>query len=761
MSLKQNITGHSIKRIAFVGNYLPRQCGIATFTTDLCEAVAHQYSGTTCIALPINDIETGYAYPNRVRFELAEKDINSYLSASDFLNINDVDMVCLQFEYGIFGGKTGSHILALLRGLRMPIVTTLHTILENPNRDQRHVLEEVAALSDRLVVMSERGSEFLQNIYNVTPGKIDIIPHGIPDVPFVDPSFNKDLFGVEGKTVLLSFGLLSASKGIETVISALPAIVERFPDLVYIVVGATHPHVIQHEGETYRLSLQWLAQQKGVESNVIFYNRFVSLEELVEFISAADIYITPYLNEAQIVSGTLAYTLGAGKAVISTPYWYAQEMLSDGRGVLVPFRDPEALAEQVIKLLDNEAERHAMRKRAYMFGRKMVWSEVAKRYMESFKRARVERRHYIPPGFTAKALDKHPGDLPPLKLDHLDHLTDYTGILQHALFTVPNYAHGYTTDDNARALLVSILLDKLGNRKSWGLASRYLAFLGFAFNDQTKRFRNFMDYQRNWLESIGSDDSQGRTLLALGISLNHSNALALKGLSSWLFEQTLPTILLTTSPRAWAFALIGIDEYLQKFGGDRRVSHVRDELAGRLLTLYQNNRTEEWLWYEKSLSYCNAALPHAMMICGKSIPNDAMTNAGLESLKWLAKLQRADAGHFVPIGSNGFYQHGGERARFDQQPIEAQAMVSACLEAFRVTGDKFWNKEARRAFEWFLGRNDLNLSVYDPTTGGCRDGLHSDRLNENQGAESTLAFLQSLLELRLAEQTHLSMEALK
>ena len=759
--MKPNFTGHSIKRIAFVGNYLPRQCGIATFTTDLCEAVAHQYSGTTCIALPINDIETGYAYPNRVRFELAEKDINSYLRASDFLNINDVDMVCLQFEYGIFGGKTGSHILALLRGLRMPIVTTLHTILENPNHNQRHVLEEVAALSDRLVVMSERGSEFLQKIYNVAPEKIDLIPHGIPDVPFVDPSFNKDLFGVEGKTVLLSFGLLSASKGIETVISALPEIVERFPDLVYIVVGATHPHVIQHEGETYRLSLQWLAQQKGVESNVIFYNRFVSLEELVEFISAADIYITPYLNEAQIVSGTLAYTLGAGKAVISTPYWYAQEMLSDGRGVLVPFRDPKALAVQVIKLLDNEAERHAMRKRAYMFGRKMVWSEVAKRYMESFKRARVERRHYTPPGFIAKALDKHPGELPPLKLDHLDHLTDYTGILQHALFTVPNYAHGYTTDDNARALLVSILLDKLGNRKSWGLASRYLAFLGFAFNEQTKRFRNFMDYQRNWLESIGSDDSQGRTLWALGISLNHSNAFALKGLSSWLFEQTLPTILLTTSPRAWAFALIGIDEYLQKFGGDRRVSHVRDELAGRLLTLYQHNRTEEWRWYEKSLSYCNAALPHALMICGKSIPNDAMTNAGLESLNWLAKLQRADAGHFVPIGSNGFYQLGGERARFDQQPVEAQAMVSACLEAFRVTGDKSWNKEARRAFEWFLGRNDLTLSVYDPTTGGCRDGLHSDRMNENQGAESTLAFLQSLLELRLAEQTHLSMEALK
>jgi glycosyltransferase involved in cell wall biosynthesis len=758
--LERSIKNSKINRIAFIGNYLPRQCGIATFTTDLCEAIALQYSGTTCIALPVNDIAEGYAYPTRVRFELTEKDIDSYLRASDFLNINNVDMVCLQFEYGIFGGKAGGHILALLRGLRMPIVTTLHTILKNPDHDQRRVLEEVAALSDRLVVMSERGSEFLQNIYNVSPNKIDLIPHGIPDVPFVDPSFNKDLFGVEGKTVLLSFGLLSSNKGIETVISAMPEIVARYPDSVYIVVGATHPHVIKDEGETYRLSLQWLAQQKGVESNVIFYNRFVSLEELVKFISIADIYITPYLNEAQITSGTLAYTLGAGKAIISSPYWYAQEILSDGRGVLVPFRDPKALAEQVIKLLDNESERHAMRKRAYMFGRTMIWSEVAQRYMESFERARSERRHYIPPGFIAKALDKYPGELPPLKLDHLRNMTDETGMLQHALFIVPDYSHGYTTDDNARALLVSVLLDELGRSESLGLASRYLAFLGFAFNTKTKRFRNFLDYHRNWLEDNGSDDSHGRALWALGTVINHSNTLALNSMAGWLFEQALPSILLTTSPRAWAFALIGINEYSQKFAGDRRAGQVRDELAGRLLTLYQNNRSDEWRWFEKTLTYCNAALPHALLICGRSIPNDAMTDAGLESLNWLAALQNANLGHFVPIGSNGFYEHGGKRARFDQQPIEAQTMVSACLEAFRITGDKLWNKEAHRAFEWFLGNNDLNLPIYDPTTGGCRDGLHSDRANENQGAESTLAFLQSLLELRLAKQTHLSMETL-
>jgi len=485
----------TINRIAFIGNYLPRQCGIATFTTDLCEAVAARHPGTTCIALPVNDVKTGYAYPARVRFELTEKDIESYRRAADFMNINNIDIVCLQHEYGIFGGRAGSHILALLRELRMPVVTTLHTILKNPDPDQRRVLEEVAALSDRLVVMSERGGSFLHEIYGVASDKIDFIPHGIPDVPFVDPSFHKDLFGVEGKIVLLSFGLLSANKGIETVISAMPAIATRYPNIVYIVLGATHPQVRQREGESYRLSLQWLAQEQGVEGHVVFYNRFVSLDELVKFISAADIYITPYLNEAQITSGTLAYTLGAGKAVISTPYWYAQELLADDRGVLVPFHHPAALAEQVIHLLENEAKRHAMRKRAYLYGRAMIWPRVAHKYMESFERARAERRHFSHPGFTAKALDKHQGELPPLKLDHLHHMTDATGMLQHAIFAVPNYREGYATDDNARALIVSVLLEVLEERDALELASRYLAFLWYAFDVETGRFHNFLDYQ--------------------------------------------------------------------------------------------------------------------------------------------------------------------------------------------------------------------------------------------------------------------------
>jgi glycosyltransferase involved in cell wall biosynthesis len=749
--MSQDSTDSKIKRIAFVGNYVPRQCGIATFTTDLCEALATQYPQATYIAVPVNDIEAGYDYPARVRFELTEKDIDSYRRAADFLNINNVDLVSLQHEYGIFGGPAGSHILVLLRELRMPIVTTLHTILRDPNPDQKRVLKEIAALSDRLVVMSKRGAEFLAGVYGVPPEKIDLIPHGIPDVPFVDPSFYKDLFGVEGKTVLLSFGLLSASKGIENVISALPSILARYPNVVYIVVGVTHPQVLKNEGETYRLSLEWLAQEKGVEGQVIFYNSFISLEKLVEFISAADIYITPYLNEAQITSGTLAYTVGAGKAVISTPYWYAEEMLAEGRGVLVPFRDPAALAEQVISLLDNESDRHAMRKRAYVYGREMIWPQVAKCYMESFESARAKRGHFNHPDFAVKPLDKRPGELPPVKLDHMRHMTDGTGILQHAIFTVPNYSEGYTIDDNARALMVSALMEALGNKEALELGSRYLAFIWYAYNTENERFRNYMDYQRHWLEEAGSDDSHGRTLWALGTVLGRSNTAALHSMAGNVFEQALPAILKTTSPRAWSFAIMGIQEYLKRFSGDSRAYDVREELSGRLLKLYQSHRSDKWQWYEDRLTYCNAALPHALLLSGYAIRNAAMTKAGLESLSWLADLQHSNTGLFVPIGSNGFYRQGGKRAVFDQQPVEAQTMVSACLAAYLITLDNRWRKEARRAFEWFLGRNSLNVPVYDPTTGGCRDGLHPDRVNENQGAESTLAFLQALLELRLDE----------
>ncbi|XDD53310.1 glycosyltransferase family 4 protein [Leptospira sp. WS4.C2] len=742
-----------MKRVAFIGNYSPRQCGIATFTTDLCESISEQFPETACIALPVNDIDSGYAYPTRVRFELKEKDINSYHRAADFLNINNVDLVSLQFEYGIFGGRAGSHILSLLRDLHMPIVTTLHTILKEPDPDQRNVLEQLISLSDRIVVMSKTGAEILKAVYNIQSDKIDIIAHGIPDVPFVDPSFHKDLFGVEGKIVLMSFGLISANKGLENVILALPKIIEKFPNVVYIILGATHPQVLRNEGEAYRISLQLLARENKVEENVLFYNKFVSQRELTEFIGATDIYITPYLEPNQIVSGTLAYTLGAGKAIISTPYWYAEEMLADDRGILVPFHDYEKLGTEVIYLLENETVRHSMRKRAYLYARSMIWSQVSQRYMESFRRAREEKRYFSSLGFNIKLRNTPPIEFPILKLTHLEHMTDDTGILQHAFFTLPNYGEGYTTDDNARALIVCKLIEDLDSDTTYKLSYRYLAFLWYAYNAKTKRFRNFMDYQRNWLEDSGSEDSHGRSLMALGTILGIESLPKLPTIAGRLFEEALPSILMMKSPRAWAFSLLGINEYFKRFTGDRRAEAVRDELAKRILKLYQENYKPDWLWFEQSLSYCNAILPHALLVSGKSMQNQEMVDIGLKSLFWLADIQKAkaDGGHFIPIGTNGFYTRGGPHARFDQQPVEAQTMVSASIEAFHITKDPLWKKESIRAFEWFLGRNDLKVSLYDPTTGGCRDGLHSDRMNENQGAESTLAFLQSMLEMRLEE----------
>ena len=743
-----------VRRITLIGNYLPRQCGIATFTTHLCEALSARFPDRTCAAVPVNDIPEGYDYPSPVRFVLQQNELATYRSAADFLNINRIDAVCLQHEFGIFGGPAGSHILALLEELGMARLTTLHSVPDDPKPIYRQVLEQVAELSDRLVVMSRKGQELLREIYGVPAEKIEFIPHGIPNEAFTDPSFHKDRFGVEGKLLLLTFGLLGPNKGIEYAIEALPAIVERYPNVVYLVLGATHPKVLSREGESYRLSLQRQAHSLGVAGHVIFRNRFVSQEELVECIGAADIYLTPYLSRDQIVSGSLAYTVGAGKAVISTPYWYAQELLADGRGVLVPFRDSEAIAGALLHLLDHEAERQAMRKRAYLFGREMIWPEVGQKYMELIERVLAERARHPRPGFTAKPLAEGQGELPRLNLQHMQRLTDGTGILQHAVFIAPNYDEGYTTDDNARALIVTVLLEelgKMGDAPVIDLAARYLAFLWHAFDEGTGRFRNFMSYDRHWRDGVGSEDSHGRALWALGTVVGRSHQEGLRGTAGRLFDLALPAARQFSSPRGAAFVLLGLGEYSRRLAGDRTVHVTWRTLAESLLEAYRRSRSDGWEWFQDSLTYANARIPHALIVSAGSLGRPELLEAGLAALEWLAEVQRGEEGQLVPIGTKGFYRRGGERARFDQQPVEAQAMVSACIEAYRITGDERWRDEWRRAFEWFLGQNDLNQQLYDPFTGGCRDGLHPERVNHNQGAESTLAFLNSLLELRLME----------
>ncbi len=738
-----------IDSIVLIGNYLPRKCGIATFTTDLQTALAEEAPNTACWTVAVNDIAGGYPYPPAVRFEINQNRISDYHLASDFLNMNGIDVACLQHEYGIFGGKHGMHILEFLRNLRMPLVTTLHTVLEEPSSGQREILVELGKLSNRLVVMSERAVWMLRDIYKIPEEKIAHIHHGIPDVPFIDPNYYKDQFGVEGRKVILTFGLLSPGKGIEYMIDALPAIVLKYPETVYIVLGATHPNVKREQGENYRISLQRRAQELDIGHNIIFHNRFLELDRLCEFLGAADIYVTPYLERKQIVSGTLAYALGTGKATISTPYWYAEEMLADGRGIIVPFRDSGALSEYIIGLINREAELHAMRKRAYMYCRQMIWKEVARSYLEIFADVRKKNRKKTVRVLKEESADPLQRDLPDLRLDHLYRLTDDTGMLQHAKFIIPNRFHGYCTDDNARALIVVMASQNMvpENDLLDTFAVRYLGFLDYAFNDSAGRFRNFMTYDRKWIEDVGSEDSHARAVWGLGTAIGISESESLTAMILKLFEKALPGMKSFESPRAWAFGLIGINAYLGRFSGDSEARRMRAHLSDKLYSLYSQNAKDDWYWIEDVLTYANAKIPHALIISGHRMQRQEMFEAGLRMLKWLVEIQKDPAGHFVPVGNRGWYHRNGRKAHYDQQPVEAHATIEACLAAHGITGDDIWVEEAWRAFDWFLGKNDLQSPLYDYKTKGCCDGLQPTGVNQNQGAESLLAWLLSLLSM--------------
>jgi len=748
-------------KIALIGNHLPRQCGIATFTTDLLAGLAEENPSGECWAVVMNDIPEGYRYPAQVRFEVNQRVLAEYRLAADFLNMNRVEVVCLQHEFGIFGGENGAHVLELLGNLRMPVVTTLHTVLRSPSAGQLAVARRVAQLSDRLVVMSRHASGILQEVYGVPEVKIAHIHHGIPDVPLWDPNYFKDQYGVEGRKVMMTFGLLSPGKGIETVIDALPSIVTRYPETVYIVLGATHPHVKKEQGESYRFYLQRRARELGVGNHIIFHNRFVEIEELCEFLGATDIYVSPYPNPDQIVSGTLAYALGTGKATVSTPYWYAEEMLAEGRGRLVPFKDSTAMAEQIIDLFDHEVECHAMRKRAYTFCREMIWKEVARRYLELFNEVKAEQARSPRPVFRAKTMDMAPRELPQPKLDHLIRLTDDVGILQHANYIVPNRYHGYCTDDNARALIAVLMAREVltDGEVITNLACTYISFLHHAFNEETGRFRNFMGYDRRWLEEIGSEDSHGRAVWGLGQAVALAESAAIRDAARLVFEKALPALADFTSPRTWSFALGGINAYLTRFSGDSEVRRVRETLADKLFEKYKQNASDPWPWIEDRLTYANGKIAQALILCGRHLDRNEMLQAGLGSLEWLMTVQTDPKGHFVPVGNHGWYPRGGEKARFDQQPIEALGMIEACHEAYEATTDEKWFFHAQRCLEWFLGRNDLNAPLYNHKTGGCCDGLNADGSNRNQGAESTLACCLSMLHLNRMRSSQITVEA--
>jgi glycosyltransferase involved in cell wall biosynthesis len=730
---------------------VPRRCGIATFSNDLLTSLRNAAPSSEWVSVAMNDTPEGYDYPPEVHFEVGKKVLADYRLAVDFLNMNQFDAVCVQHEFGIYGGNQGAYILRPLQNLRMPIITTLHTVLQDPRPDQKEITVAISQLSDRVVVMSKKARQLLRKVYGIPGERIAVIPHGVPDMPFLDASYHKDQFGMVGKKVILTFGLLSRGKGTEYVIEALPEIVAAHPDAIFVVIGATHPEVRRQEGESYRLSLQQRARELGVDDHVVFHDQFIDSETLTEFLSTADVFVTPYLNQEQIVSGVLSYALGAGKAAVSTPYWYAEEMLANGRGRLVPFRDAPAIAREINDLLSNDVARNAIRKKAYNHAREMVWSKVAGEYLKLLAEVR-EERDVRPRGvYQVRTLQANTFDLPQPSFDHVRVLTDDTGILQHADFAVPNRDHGYCTDDNARALIVALMSQHVlpNGRELIPLGYRYLGFLQHAFNEENGRFRNFMSYDRRWQETAGSEDSHGRALWALGETVHDSPSEGMAGVAMGLFERALPPALEFQNIRPWSYSLIGIDAYLARFGGASEVRRARTHLAEKLFDRFAEARDEEWPWPEDVVTYANAAMPEALIVSGAALDRQDMLDTGLRALRWLLKVQTDAKGHFVPIGNRGWLVRGEAPARFDQQPIEVQHMVDALIAAFEATGDRHWLEEARRCFEWFLGRNDLQQVICDQSTGGGRDGLSADRVNLNQGAESTLAWLHSLMRLHM------------
>jgi len=733
---------YQLEKIAAIGNHLPRQCGIATFTSHLCDALsAEMEEPGNMIALAMDDIVEGYDYPERVKFEIRANVQSDYIRAAEFLNVNRYDIAILQHEFGIFGGKLGSHIIHLLKALRMPILTTLHSVVKNPSLQQRTIISELAKYSDRLVVLSQKSHDMLLDIYKLDKRQVAFIPHGIPDVPFSDPDIHKEMFELEGRKVLLTFGLLGPGKGIEYMLYSMPEIIKAHPDVIYIVLGGTHPHIKRTTGDSYRAGLLQLVNKLGIEDNVRFYNRFVSLDLLCQYIDAADVYVTPYISQEQAVSGTLSYALGAGAAVVSTPYWHAQELLAENRGVLVPFKDSGAMASEIIKLLSNDEERNAMRKRAYKYCRPMVWKEVARKYMDLGREVLDYRTHHPKPKYYVERTAKILEELPDVNMSHMKIMTDGVGMLQHSDYSTPNRNHGYCVDDNARAIIAACMYMKLNEDSTvLPMIQTYLSFILHAFNPDNGRFRNFMSYDRRWLEDAGSEDSHGRTLWGLGITVKYAPDPSIRKLASRLFMDALPVVEDFIFSRAWSFTLVGLDAYLEVYSGDGDARRMRVILAEKLHDAFTENSVEEWPWCDDILTYANAKIPHALLLAGQWIPEPKMCETGLRALEWLLELQTTKEGHLSIIGNKKWFRRGGERSTFDQQPIDAMALVEAC-----APGDRKWIKESIRCLSWFLGRNDLNVQIYNFETGGCFDGLEALGINPNQGAESTLAWLISLL----------------
>ena len=730
-------------KVAFIGTYPPRECGIGTFTNHLFKSMMvsndSKKSANEGFVVALNDMDQTYKYPDEVKLTIRQEHQEDYLQAVKYINLNGTDLCILEHEFGIFGGQNGIYILPFIHRLKSPLIVTLHTILKTPSYNEKAVLQGICKMACKLVVMSHKAIEFLVNIYNIPEEKIVFIDHGVPDIHFGQRESKKE-FKLVDKKVLLTFGFISRNKGIETVINALPKVVEKHHDVIYIVLGKTHPNVLRHSGEEYRIFLMRLVKKLHLENHVVFLNEFIDEQDLFKYLYASDIYITPYLNKAQITSGTLSYAVGVGSAIVSTPYWHAEELLAEGRGRLFNFNDADKLTSILTDLLDDPEKLNKLKGKANNYGHKITWPKTGKKYI-------VLAENILKKG--QQAIQKLESEfdlliLPPFSLAHINRLTDDTGIIQHAKFGIPNLKEGYCLDDNARALLMVLMAYKqIKDIRALELSPIYLSYIHYMQNaDDT--FRNFLSFNRNFLDKIGSEDSFGRTIWALGYLLYNAPNDAYYQTGKLMFFNASPNFEKLKSIRSIANTMIGISYYLKSNPSDDSMTERLRNMAYNLIKHYKENATSDWNWFESMLAYDNGILPLALLHSAELLNDHDITQTALESMNFLTKLTVKDD-YLSIIGNEKWYKKEGERSYFAQQPIDAMAMVLMYHQAFHLTKDKDYLNQLYTSFLWFLGENDLRMSLYDFETKGCCDGFESYGVNRNQGAESSLAYLISHL----------------
>lgn len=756
-------------RVLFIGTYVPKECGIATFTSDLLNSVSGEYDNVYYEVIALNDPSETYNYPEEVVFQIQKDRIEDYYRAADFINQSDIDIVCLQHEFGLFWGNAGDYIFALLSGINKPVISTMHTVIREPEPEYRVSTEKLIRYSKKLIVMSQTAVDMLKDVYKVPEDKIELIFHGVPDYPFNNCTKYKKMLNLKGTPLVLTFGLLSQNKGIESMLEALPKVVSQYPDLVYLILGATHPIIKKRFGEVYRQYLKNKVLELGLEKNVVFHDKFVEKEELCNYILASDIYVSPYLSKEQIVSGALTYAIGMGKAIVSTPYWYAQEMLSDNRGLLVDFGDTDGFKKSLLHLIENPEECDNMRKKAYDFGRKMTWKNVGKQYNAVFTRA---LKSYSAYSSTSNKFNFLPNQLPEVKLDYLKLLTDDVGIIQHTNLGVPARHYGYSTDDVGRALvaLTQLIDSQKKADEFWKLITTYMSFLEHA-QTETGHFHNFMSYKREFLDEKGSEDTLGRAIYGLGHVLSCPYlSKNIRTLAHTLVSRARTEMEKLNYPRAKAYTMCGLyemlragvdaDEFESVFNSRRDAVKSIDSLVSRdtfesiftshadsLVNLYETNHKEDWDWFEPTVTYSNAKLSESLILAYNYTKDRTYRKVGLATLDFLTEIQwKGD--FFDTVGNHGWYSYGGEKPIFDQQPIEAGYLTQVYVSAYEIVRDRKYLELARYSFEYFLGRNRLQSVMYDYSTGAVCDGLNRDGMNCNQGAESVICFLMALSSLK-------------